>query len=264
MCAIMSDTAMAIIRSIRSRAIRSGDYVLDHPAASLTPLCCIALGIEIAQYWPEFVPGAHAVAEFFRNVAYGLIGAVVFSWIIVEIPARRRRRVAYEFNKLAFEWLLTIGPSLLQVYRAGHPSGREAVDIWDRKSVSDCAQAIARTQPGFYVEQARTLRTGIDGVQLALDGIGRVQGSLDPDVAHAIGLFPGKVGLVQLLQIDSDGNGGMSPGRHAHITWELAEGARRLYAALRKSVPYVDFNIGLVELSDGTVLRNEESDFVRE
>lgn len=263
MSAIMSDKAIALFRSISSRARRTGDYVIDHPAASLAPLICIALGIEIAQYWPEFLPGAHAVAEFSRNVAYGLIGAIVFSWIIVEVPARRRRRAAYEFNKVAFEWLLTLGPSLLQVYRAGHPSGQGAVDIWDRKSVSDCAQAIARVQPAFFVEQARTLRTGIDGIQLALDGIGRVQSSLDPDVAHAIGLFPGKVGLVQLLQIDSDGKGGMTPGRHAHIAWELAEGARRLYVALRKSVRYVDFNLGSVELPDGTVLRNRASDFVR-
>ncbi|RHW46379.1 hypothetical protein D1832_06005 [Dermacoccus abyssi] len=46
----------------------------------------------MAQRWHELFPGAHAVGEVVRNLAYALLGAVIFERIIVEMPARRRRK----------------------------------------------------------------------------------------------------------------------------------------------------------------------------
>lgn len=75
----------------RGRGARLMRDVLDQPMHGLLPLSAVALGIEIGQYWSEWFPGAHAIGEYVRNLAYALIGALIFNWLIVEIPARRRR-----------------------------------------------------------------------------------------------------------------------------------------------------------------------------
>lgn len=73
--------------------------MLDHPVRALVVLVPTALAIEFAQYHPEVVPGGHAVSELIRNITYGVIAAIIFEWLIVELPARRRRQATYEASE---------------------------------------------------------------------------------------------------------------------------------------------------------------------
>ena len=231
--------------------------------SALIPLVAVVLVVEFGQYWPETVRGGHAVGEVVRNLAYALIGALIFNWIIVELPERRRRRAAYEYNKLAMETLITVGAAPIAEYRHLHPAGLTALDSWRRESVSDCAQAIAKANPLYFGPQrAGMLETLILAVRTALDGMKTAQLLLDADVAHALALFPSNVGLNQ-LQVARDERGHMPWERDAHIVWELLEGSRRLYRALRRNVPEMSFSIGQSVLSDGTVVEASEADLLR-
>jgi hypothetical protein len=114
----------------------------------------------------------------------------------------------------------------------------------------------------FGPQRAGLLANGIHGVQVTLDGMKASQFFFDADVAHALALFPGTVGLRQ-LQVARDASGFIPWQRDAHIVWELLEASRRLYPALRRSVPDISFSLGLSQLSDGTVLQSQESDVLR-
>jgi hypothetical protein len=61
--------------------------LLPQPLRALLYLSAVAFGVELAQYVPEYFPGGHALGEIVRNLAYALIGAVVFQWLVVELPA---------------------------------------------------------------------------------------------------------------------------------------------------------------------------------
>ena len=230
---------------------------------ALAPLVAVVLVAEFGQYWPEAVRGSHAIGEVVRNLAYALIGALIFNWIIVELPERRRRRAAYEYNKVAMEVLITVGAASIAEYRHLHPAGPAALDAWRRESVAGCARAIAALNPLYFgPERAGMLQTIIFGVRTALDGMKGVQLLLDADVAHALALFPSDVGLNQ-LQVTRDNRGHVPPERDAHIVWELLEGSRRLYRALRRNVPEMSLNLGQSVLSDGTVVEALEADLLR-
>lgn len=246
----------------KPRAVLLGERLAAKPMRSLLPLILLAAGIEIAQYWPERVAGGHASGEIVRNLAYALIGALIFQWIIVEMPERRRRRAAYEFNRLAFEVLVSTGASLIAIYRHARPPGAPELDSWSEESVAARASAIAAHSPeAFGNQRANTLRHVILGVQLALDGMRVAQSYFDADVAHALALFPGSVGIRQ-LQVLPTPDGSIHWGNDARIVWELIEAGRRLYPALRSNVPYISFHIGVAELDDGTKVFAQESDLI--
>jgi hypothetical protein len=96
---------------------------------------------------------------------------------------------------------------------------------------------------------------------MTLDGMRSSTFFFDPDVAHALALFPGTVGVRQ-LQITQDSSGFIPWQRDAHIVWELLEASRRLYPALRRHIPDISCIIGLVTLTDGTNLFSQESDLL--
>lgn len=256
------ENAGARLQRWRERGARLVRDILDRPMRGLVPLLLLALGIELGQYWTELFPGGHAIGEFVRNLAYALIGALIFNWLIVEIPARRRRRAAYEYHKLDFETLLGLGPACIAQYRHFNPPGAPVLDSWDKKSVWECAKRTAEHQPlHFAPQRAQLLAVSFQGVQMTLDGMKSSTFFFDPDVAHALALFPGTVGVRQ-LQVTQDNNGFIPWQRDAHIVWELLEASRRLYPALRRHVPDISFSIGLMTLGDGTNLFSQESDLL--
>jgi len=251
------------LQTWRRWAVALGARLLDKPMRALIPLLVVALMIELGQYRHELIPGGHAVGELVRNLTYALMGALVFHWLIVEIPERRRRRAAYEYNRLGFETLLTAGAALIAQYRHFQPPGEAEFDAWSQRSISARAKAIATHTPLYFgAQRADLLENVIYGVQVTLDGIKSAQIFFDPDVAHALALFPGTVGLRQ-LQVLRDPGGSISWQRDSHIVWELLEASRRLYPALRRSVPDISFNLGQSELTDGTVVHSRESDVLK-
>lgn len=236
----------------KSRAAPLGKSTLEHPMRALIPLSLIALAIELAQYRQEWILGGHAIGELVRNLAYALIGALVFNWLIVEIPQRRRRRAAYAYHRLHFEVLIGTGPGLLAQYRFFQPPGEPALDSWSQNSVFQRAKVIEGRMPVLLGPQrANLLANSIIGIQAALDGMRSSQFFFDPDVAHALGLFPGTVGLNQ-LQVATGPNGHVPSTRDAHIVWELLEASRRLYSALRRNVPDISFHLGQTPLGGNT------------
>lgn len=208
----------------------------------MVALAVVALGIEFAQYIPESFPGGHATGEFLRNLAYALIGAVLFNWIVVELPALRRRRVVYGHHHTALQFLVILGPVYLAEYRGiAHQvrAEHEDPDGWDRNSVKLTVESIRKVNPGYFGEGRRQqLALAIRGAQEALDGLDSASSFLDADVAVALALFPAQRGLSQ-LQPPTPG----SPEpwtRDLHIVWELVEASRRLYVSLQGHAPWLD------------------------
>lgn len=217
-----------------------GSQFLERPARALCLLIAVALSMEIAQYVPEAIPGAHAIGEVVRNLAYALIGAVVFHWLIVQIPTRRRQRAAYAFNEMAFRVLLIAEPGLLKQYQHAAEKLGEDLDIWHQESLSRFSIRLNEDFPGvFGPDRAGLLHTTVEiGVPRAMADLSRSASYLHPDVAHALSQFPLQEGLTTVLQVRRTPSGGVEPAQDAHITWSLLEAARRLYAVLLSSGAY--------------------------
>lgn len=213
--------------------------LLQQPLRALLYLSAVALGVELAQYVPEYLPGGHAVGEIVRNLAYALIGAVVFHWLIVEIPGKRRRVATYAFNEMAFRLLLISGPGLLYQYQHAAKLLGEGLDIWDEASLSAFAKKLNAALPtAFGPERAGLLKSTVElGVPRSLAELSRSASYFDPEVAHALSLFPLQEGIT-VLQVRRTPSGGVEPTQDAHITWSLLEAARRLYPALLASGAY--------------------------
>ena len=228
-------------------------------------LSAVAFSIEIAQSWPAIVLGAHPVGEFVRNLAYALIGAVIFHWLVVQIPEERRRRAAYVANWQALDLLVKMGPAQIALYRLARPASAASLDVWSESSVRSFAAEIESEVPSFFdAWRARSLGTAIMGVQMALEGMEGSRIFFDADVSHALAVYPSTKGFQQ-LQIAEDAAGRMEWSRDAHIVWQLLEGSRRLYDALRLSAPYVEFRIeeGQVSLSTAAQSNLQEEDLIR-
>lgn len=212
---------------------------LQKPARSLPVLLAIALGVEIGQYVPEAFPGAHAVGEIVRNLSYALVGAVVFQWLVVEVPAARRRRATYEFNRVAFQLLLSTGPGLLYQYQHAAKILQEPLDVWEEGSLHQLALKLNSLTPAvFGPERAALLSNAATlAVPRALAELSASASYLDPDVAHAVSQFPRQDGIT-VLQVQRTSSGGVVPHSDVHVTWSLLEAARRLFTALLKNEAY--------------------------
>ncbi len=73
--------------------------------------------------------------------------------------------------------------------------------------------------------------------------------------------------LAWIAQRQDGGYRGAIPWhRDAHVVWELLEASRRLYAALRASAPYLNFDLeaGHIEMADGSRAHVRVSDLVKD
>jgi len=231
----------AILARLRSFPRRA----LSKPGWTIAVLSAIAFVIEVAQQWPEAFIGGHAVGEFVRNLAYALVGAVVFNWILVEIPAGRRKLLAYKRHEPALDYLVKFGPGLLAGYRGAAEKVNAAHSdpaAWDRKSIMQCARSIYEVAPSYFgAERRKFLAVGIRGTQEFLDGMEPASYFLDLDVAVALALFPAERGLHQLQPPPRDLPDPWQ--RDAHIVWELLEASRSLYAALQECAPDIQIQV---------------------
>lgn len=217
-----------------------GARFLQRPARALLILLAVVLGVELAQYVPEAFPGAHALGEVVRNLAYALIGAVVFHWLIVEIPARGLRRSTYEFHRMTFQTLLVAGPGLLRMYQDVAEHLGEDLNIWEAPSLARMARKIDASAPDLAFGPARVslLQPTVEiAIPRALADLSSSAAYLEPEVAHALSQFPRQDGIT-ILQVRRTASGGVQPEQDAHITWSLLEAARWLYLALLQSGAY--------------------------
>lgn len=248
-------------RNLRASALSLGYAMLDHPLRTLAILIPVAFAIELAQYRPEILPGGHAVSELVRNITYGIIAAIIFEWLIVELPGRRRRRQVYEANDLQLRALVTVGAFRLSEYRLY--CDLSEFDTWSQEGLRDAAEAIAASSPSFFSRQrADDLRKNLIIANSAVDSLRTSQPFMDPDVAQAISIFPTNTGLTHIY-VHVDDNGNTSPSTDAHIVWELAQGSRRMYAALRQRAPQIALtSVQQMTVKDGkkVMLRARESD----
>jgi hypothetical protein len=205
----------------------------------------VALTIEVCQQWPEFFFPGHAIGEFVRNLAYALIGAVLFNWILIEIPTQRRRRLAYPRHQLALQFLVQSGPLMLAWYRGAAQltaSAEPKPDAWDRPSIEKCVRSIFEKNPAnFGQERRQLLAVHVNAVQTSLDGMEAASYFFDPDVAVALALFPAKKGFNQLQPPAAEDPEPWK--RDVHIAWELLQASRRLYEALRSCAPDLDLSV---------------------
>lgn len=231
--------ARATIRDVFSPPSGSAARFLQRPAHSLPALLAVALCVEIGQYVPEMFVGAHAIGEVVRNLSYALVGAVVFQWLVVEVPAARRRRATYEFSRMTFQLLLSTGPGLLYQYQKAAEVIHEPLDVWDQGSLRRLAVKLDSLAPDVFGPQRAALLNNAVTLALprALADLSASASYLDPDVAHAVSQFPRQDGIT-LLQVQRSASGGVVPHSDVHVTWTLLEAARRLYTALLKSGAY--------------------------
>lgn len=232
-----------------------GGAVRSHTMVSILVLSVSVLTLEVAQAWPEIVPGGHVASVFSRSILYSLIAALIFNLVVIEIPRRRRSRIVYRFNEMAFTVLLSSGPTLLTAYREALPrSNGDNFDAWSRESVRDRVRKIADTKPEFFnVKHRRLLMTQVMGVKVAIDGIRPAQAFLGEDVAHALAMFPSDEG-VQQLQVQENADGSVPWHSAAHIAWELTVAARRLNSALKKEAPEITVSLSTVNFEGGVEL----------
>lgn len=232
---------------------RAGRWLLDHPAQSIGGLLFLAFAIEVAQAWSEWLPGGHAVGEIVRNLAYALVGALLFHWLVVKIPEERRQRSAYQAHEMAFKVLVLSAVGPLGYFRGlleglGDVKGADLgeVDAHDRASVWAAAETLGRHAPAMFLDPSDlfgTFGSAITGAQVSLEGLAASTSFFHPDVAHALGTYPATTGLQQLQLPPAGADLALRVNRSAHIVWHLLEGARRLVAALDEHAPYLDLAI---------------------
>ncbi|MCG8654339.1 hypothetical protein MF407_01830 [Yimella sp. NH-Cas1] len=244
---------MSTSTAANSAAERIGRVITSHSATSIAALLSIALLIEAAQRWEELFPGAHALGEVIRALAYALVGALIFHWLVVQLPERRRARAAYLGHVLAFQTLVGAGVGPLLHYRmwlaAIADNGGRRVDelsAHDRTGLWEAAQLCADALPSYFAADGnhfKVLRSVILGVEVSLDGISPSLSFLHPDVAQALGLFPTSRGVngLQIPPLGSDRE--LCINRAAHITWELLQGVQRLAPALAAHAPEIELQV---------------------
>lgn len=236
-----------------SAVVRGLQRLLANTVPTLIGLSLFAFFVEVAQSWPEIVPGAHAVSEYLRNLAYALIGALVFHWILVQLPEERRRRTTYVAREQALQLLVQTPASLVEMHRLAARTlqlPEAEIDAWERTSVRACLQSLDHHHPAYFRSSVQLLTVVIDSIQLALDTLEPSIPFMHEDVAQAIVLYPAKTGLHQLQPPPADMERAWN--RWEHITWELLQAARALHAALREHAPYLDLKIEAGEVSLAT------------
>lgn len=230
--------------------------MLHHPIPTLLSLLGIAAGMEFAHYLPELVPGTHALGEVIRNSSYALFTALLFHWLVVEVPAQQRRRQTYDFTAETMRILITVGAGLLKPYQENAQLVGCELDVWSRASLSECADALNAAAPIFFGPDRRKMVGTIVDIALprALAELAPSIPYMDPAVAHALSQIPKQDGLTSVLQVRPTANGGIEHRQDAHITWSLVEAARRLYAAILETDAY-DPSIfqGFIETTKGTL-----------
>lgn len=240
---------------LSSRTVGWLQHALLRPVWTLIALAAVALTIEVCQQWPEFFFPGHAIGEFVRNLAYALIGAVLFNWILIEIPAQRRRRSAYSRNLQALKFLVQAGPLTLAWFRGAGKrlslTEREP-DGWDQSSLTNYVHDVYKKNVQQVSDERRKLLVvNIQAVQLMLDGLDSASYFFDSDVALALAHYPATKGINQLQPPAPDDPEPWK--RDAHITWELLQASRRLNDALTANAPYLELDVetGGVTFSDG-------------
>lgn len=229
-------------------AENAASWVLARPGRSIAALTVLAATLELAQHWPAPSAGIHALGEVTRNLTYALLAALLFHWVIVQLPEQRRRHAIYSYRKLELEWLVKVGLSELACYR--RLSSPQVLDLdvtldpWDRESIFNVAEAISRRYPEYFTNvRGNELASHILVAQDCLDACTTVLHLLDPDVAKELGVFPAMVGVRRLQPPPPDSDLQVRWQRDAHIVWELLEGSRRLWAALRANAPTLDLDV---------------------
>lgn len=231
------------------RAFDRAQRLLQRPVIPLSLLLAAAFAIELAQYVPELFAGAHALGEVTRNLAYALVGAIVFHWMIVERPAARRRATTYAFHRLTFQTLLTSGAGLMFAYMKVAELLGEDLDAWNKASLGRLATGIDEhfrqlrdaTPDADFFGPARVglLKTVVEvAVPRALNDLNASVPYMDVDVAHALSQFPRRDGAVNALHVRTDDRGRVEHQIDAHITWTLVQAARGLYASLLRTGAY--------------------------
>lgn len=109
-------------------------------------------------------------------------------------------------------------------------------DLYDQASLTALAEYVADIGggPAFLTsERASLMRHYVEEISpRALNQLAPSISYFDPEVSHALSLFPRPEGLTNVLQIRLTPEGNFSSGQDIWITWELIEAARRLYQAL--------------------------------
>lgn len=257
----MSATAA---ETIGTRAARTAEGVLRKPLLAILVLLAIAGLVEVLQYLPEQWTGGHAVGELFKNLAYALVGALLFHWLVVQIPGNQRKRKTYEFHRQHFEVLCGSALGLLHQYQAASDAlvrvgaVPKPVDVWDQDSLRALAPVAATAVPGFFgPDRAKLLSVAVDvAIPRVLSDLAVAVPYLDAEVAHSLSLFPRQDGI-RVLQVDPLPDGSVEPLRDVHIVWSLLEATRDLYEALLSTGAFSrDLIQAQVVSSDGTTTTN--------
>lgn len=244
-----------------NRWAERANHILHRPVPALLSLVGVAAAIEFAQYLPELVPGSYALGEIVRNSSYALFTALLFHWLVVEVPAQQRRRKTYEFSSETMRVLITVGAGLLKPYQENARVLGLDLDVWSQDSLSNFADALNTAAPAFFGPDRRKLVSTVVDVALprALAELAPSIPYMDAEVAHALSQMPRQDGLTSVLQVRPTASGGIEHRQDAHVTWTLLVAARGLYAAVLASGAYErSIFQGSIQTPKGTIPLTED------
>lgn len=201
----------------------------------LAGLAAVALAVEVLQSVPEAFPGAAAGGDFVLGLSYALLGALIFHFLLVQLPTQRRRAKSYEFARQSLMLLVTVPAVLVKPYElfAEAHQGLD-LDVYDRDSLKRVADTGG---PAFFNAARTSIVTQVveTAFPRALTELAAAAPYLDEEVTHALSMFPRQEGLTTVLQVRTTGTGTIEPGQDAYIVDTLLVAARSLYAALKEA-----------------------------
>lgn len=168
-------------------------FLARHPFSCFVILTISLLGIELAQSVDELFSGAHELSQVTKNLLYALAGALIFNWLLVDVPRRRVEFRAYtnHFDDLTI--LATKMPHFVSQARLFTPVGEPL----HSRSILDLGIILSHVpETGVPQNQGRTERplealhwTLNETVRL-LHSLQRVRAQLHPDIVAALDEFP--------------------------------------------------------------------------
>lgn len=174
-------------------ASKLSSLLARYPFRWFVILAISLLGIELSQSLDEVASGAHEVSEVTRNLLYALAGALIFNWLLVDLPRRRVEFNAYtaHFDELTI--LATKMPHFVSQARLFTPSGATLRS----RSLLDLASILSHVpETGVPRSHDKTeaplqaLHWTFSEVARLLHSLQRARGQLHSDIVAALDDFP--------------------------------------------------------------------------
>lgn len=193
-------------------ASKLSSLLARHPFCWFVILAISLVGIEFSRPLGEVAFGVHEASEVARNLLYALAGALIFNWLLVDLPRRRVEFNAYTANFDQLTILATKMPHFVSQARLFAPSGatlrsRSLVDL--ASILSHVPETGAPRSHDKTEAPLQALHWTFSEVARLLHSLQRARGQLHSDIVAALDDFP----LSDLENLQAHGTFELDPGQ---------------------------------------------------